>query len=94
MTKKEIIDGLRSCSTDFLTEKVGAFFADCVTQSIQFLEASTDTEISEQVISADDLNLINKISHRTLSADEVYVFSIRLCDNEIDRWCVGLIYCM
>lgn len=85
MTKKGIIDGLRSCSTDFLVEKVGAFFADCVTQAIQFLEASTGTETSEQAVSVDDLNLINKISHRPLSADEVYVFSIRLCDNEIDR---------
>ena len=32
-----------------------------------------------------ELALINKLSRRSLSADEVYVFSVVLCDNEIDR---------
>lgn len=89
MTKKEIIDGLRSCGTDFLAEKINAFFADCVTQAIQFLEANTELDPGEQTVSDSDLMLINAISHRPrynpISADEVYVFSIRLCDNEIDR---------
>lgn len=33
----------------------------------------------------DELELINKQSRRELSAEEVYVFSVVLCDNEIDR---------
>ncbi len=32
-----------------------------------------------------ELKLINKLSRRSLSADEVFVFSVVLCDNEIDR---------
>lgn len=33
----------------------------------------------------DDLSLINRFSKRTLTADEVYTFAVRLCDNEVDR---------
>lgn len=33
----------------------------------------------------DDLKLINALARRELSADEVYTFGVRLCDNEIDR---------
>lgn len=33
----------------------------------------------------DDLVLINKLTKRDLSADEVFTFSVILCDNEIDR---------
>lgn len=32
-----------------------------------------------------ELELINKYTRRNLSEDEVYVFSVVLCDNEIDR---------
>ncbi len=32
-----------------------------------------------------ELALINQLSRKELSADEVYVFSVVLCDNEIDR---------
>ncbi len=32
-----------------------------------------------------ELKAINKLSRRSLSADEVFVFSVVLCDNEIDR---------
>ena len=32
-----------------------------------------------------DLALINLLSRRELSADEVYTFAVRLCDNDIDR---------
>ncbi len=34
---------------------------------------------------ARDMELINVYTRRELSADEVYVFSVVLCDNEIDR---------
>lgn len=36
-------------------------------------------------VSPDDLKLINSLARRELSADEVYIFGVRLCDNEIDR---------
>ena len=34
---------------------------------------------------ADDLVLINRLARRELTADEVYTFAVRLCDNDIDR---------
>lgn len=30
-----------------------------------------------------DMEKINKVSPHPLSADEVYIFGLRLCDNEI-----------
>ena len=32
-----------------------------------------------------DLALINRWSRKALTAEEVYAFAVRLCDNEIDR---------
>ena len=32
-----------------------------------------------------ELELINTYSRRTLTADEVYIFSVVLCDNDVDR---------
>ncbi len=37
------------------------------------------------LISEKDLELINKLTRRKFNADEVYVFSVILCDNDIDR---------
>ena len=34
---------------------------------------------------ARELELINALAKRALSADEVYVFEVKLCDNEVDR---------
>ena len=36
-------------------------------------------------VSGEELALINAMARRELSADEVYTFGVRLCDNEIDR---------
>lgn len=36
-------------------------------------------------VTADELDKINAYSRRPLTADEVYTFSLVLCDNEIDR---------
>ena len=33
----------------------------------------------------DDLACINRLAKRELTADEVYTFAVRLCDNEVDR---------
>ncbi len=38
-----------------------------------------------EIISDEDINLINKYTKRELNKQEVYVFSLVLCDNEIDR---------
>ncbi len=44
-----------------------------------------NTHISGGVPTDEQLNLINKLSRRPLTADETYVFSVVLCDNEVDR---------
>ena len=36
-------------------------------------------------VSGEDLEQINALTRRTLKAEEVYTFAVRLCDNEIDR---------
>lgn len=40
-----------------------------------------------QVVTEEQLTAINRLSRRPLTADEVFVFSVNLCDNEIDRDC-------
>ena len=42
-------------------------------------------EKSTKQISSEDLELINKLTRRKFSNDEIYTFSVLLCDNEIDR---------
>ena len=37
------------------------------------------------VLAAGDLDLIGALARRPLAAEEIYCFSVRLCDNEIDR---------
>ncbi|NLA77815.1 MAG: hypothetical protein GX851_08335 [Clostridiales bacterium] len=39
----------------------------------------------EDCVSEAELELINRYSKKNLTADEVYTFSVILCDNEIDR---------
>ena len=41
--------------------------------------------VSKSIASADDLKKINKLTRREMSADELYTFSVLLCDNDIDR---------
>lgn len=36
-------------------------------------------------VSGEDLALINALAKKELTGEEVYTFSVRLCDNEIDR---------
>ncbi|MDQ5983838.1 MAG: hypothetical protein RUMPE_00867 [Eubacteriales bacterium SKADARSKE-1] len=42
-------------------------------------------EITQKSVSADELKLINNYTRRDLKSDEVYAFSVILCDNDIDR---------
>ncbi len=39
----------------------------------------------EKTVSGKDLALINMLSKKELGAGEVYTFTVRLCDNEVDR---------
>ncbi len=41
--------------------------------------------LGEISASEEDLALINRFSKKKLTADEVYIFSVVLCDNDIDR---------
>ena len=36
-------------------------------------------------VSEEDINLINNLTRRKFTKEEVYVFSVVLCDNDIDR---------
>ncbi len=36
-------------------------------------------------VTEEELEQINKLSQSALTAEEVYVFSVKLCDNEVDR---------
>ena len=39
----------------------------------------------ESGVDEQELALINQLSRKKLTADEVYTFGVRLCDNEVDR---------
>lgn len=39
----------------------------------------------QAAVTAEDLALINLLSRKELAEEDVYVFSLRLCDNEVDR---------
>ena len=49
------------------------------------LKRSKSAQVEPLALSEDDLALINQHTLRELSADEVFVFKLRMCDNEIDR---------
>ncbi|MBU5256843.1 XkdF-like putative serine protease domain-containing protein [Tissierella praeacuta] len=48
------------------------------------LKAMVSTKQAEEVTD-EDMALINKHTRRELTADEVYIYPIVLCDNEVDR---------
>lgn len=50
-------------------------------ENVQGSVLKTDSELA----SDEELALINGYTRRNLSADEVYVFSVVLCDNDVDR---------
>lgn len=50
------------------------------------MEISKDARIKAMgAPGAEELALINRLTRRELGADEVYTFTLRLCDNDIDR---------
>lgn len=48
-------------------------------------EVFSGTVADSSGVTAEELELINTYTRRNLSEDEVYVFSVILCDNDIDR---------
>ena len=42
---------------------------------------------TQQTGTQDEMALVNRYARRELSEDEVYLFSVALCDNDIDRDC-------
>ncbi len=42
-------------------------------------------DVENNQTSAQEMAMINALAKRTLTADEVYTFAVRLCDNEVDR---------
>ncbi|MDP4119463.1 MAG: hypothetical protein Q8876_00180 [Bacillota bacterium] len=49
-------------------------------KTAEILKSAENSQVTEK-----DLELINQYTRRVLSADEVYTFSVVLCDNDIDR---------
>lgn len=47
--------------------------------------SGTVTNTANSTVTDDELKMINAYTRRELNADEVYVFSVVLCDNDIDR---------
>lgn len=48
-------------------------------------EIKKEKNDSPEKIKKDELALINRYTRKTLSENDVYVFSVNLCDNEVDR---------
>jgi hypothetical protein len=50
------------------------------------MKITKESQGGEAVLAGEeDLRLINALSRKELKAEEVYLFSVRLCDNEVDR---------
>ena len=50
------------------------------------MQISKQTQVREgEGVSAESLRKINALARKTLQADQVYTFGVRLCDNEVDR---------
>lgn len=49
------------------------------------INKSFETTALKSPVSDSDLQLINRYSQKELSADEIFTFSVILCDNEVDR---------
>ena len=50
------------------------------------MEISKGARTEETVaVTAEDLRIINEFTKRKLSAEDVFTFSVLLCDNEVDR---------
>ena len=50
------------------------------------LEISRGARTEETVaVTEEELRIINEFTKRKLSAEDVFTFSVLLCDNEVDR---------
>ncbi len=46
---------------------------------------NSNPQLRADFVTAQELAMINRFTYKELSADEVFTFSVNLCDNEIDR---------
>lgn len=49
------------------------------------MKKGTILKSADSIVSDEELKLINTYTRRELSSDEIYTFSVVLCDNDIDR---------
>ena len=49
------------------------------------MNITKEAALTAETLTPEDLALINRLSKKTLTAEEVYTFTLRLCDNEVDR---------
>ncbi len=49
------------------------------------MSKSCNSQINVSAVTDDELALINTFTYKELSAEDVFTFSVNLCDNEIDR---------
>ena len=50
------------------------------------MDISKEADVNREAeVSPGELERVNAFSKKPLEADEVYLFSVRLCDNEVDR---------
>jgi len=50
------------------------------------LKVEKEAQVGERMeVSQADLELIHQLSRKKLTAEEIYTFGVRLCDNEVDR---------
>ena len=52
---------------------------------VSVINKSTEIEQEGSNIDDYDMDLINKYTRRKLDKNDVYVFSVVLCDNDVDR---------
>lgn len=46
---------------------------------------SEERKEQSAAVTAEELAQINRFAKKELSAEEVYTFAVKLCDNEVDR---------
>ena len=49
------------------------------------MNITKEATLTAETLTPEDLALINRLSKKTLKPEEVYTFTVRLCDNEVDR---------
>ena len=70
---------------DLLMLRPGSLKVSLAIEGGKTLKNGTIIKSASVTLPQDELALINKYTRREMTADELYTFSVVLCDNEIDR---------